>query len=232
MAKAKLSGWTPIEATPGVWTATGPGGRANLVRLIDGGSCLVSPIATVANTDGLPLDAKPIRYILAPNHFHNRWLLEAAAAAANAQLTATPTAIVRLEDVTGLNFSPLALLGKSLPPSIRLIEPDGLKNGEVWLRTENDGIVAWFVADTFFNSIPRERQKAPPPPPLSTENLRIARIFLGLGVRDRASLAAWLRAQLAADQPQWIVPCHGPIAGGEGLVRHIEQQISSILDPE
>ena len=41
--------------------------------------------------------------------------------------------------------------------------------------------------------------------------------FPSFGVQDAQTYTEWVRARLAQDQPNLLVPCHGALVGGDSL---------------
>jgi hypothetical protein len=189
-----------LEAVVGfedLWVAR----RGNLscvaVSLKTGRTCLYSPVeklsAEFAGKD-------PVRFLLAPNHYHNKAIGEYSEAFGDAHLVCSDAARPRLEKVTSQKFSGLAALGDELPAGVTLVEPEGLKTGEVWLHVQTGSKVAWIVTDAFcgLKGTGDEQSK-----------IGFLKTFPKYGVRDPDLFASWVRSRLEFETPDLVLPCHG-----------------------
>lgn len=198
----QLSEFAAIEGMPGVFTATTGRLRCTAVRLQSGGLCLYSPVAGLEPKARDSLDhLGRVDYLLAPNHYHNKGLAEYATAFPDARLVAPPASRPRLEKITGLTFGDPGALAGDLPDGMRLVSPEGLKTGEVWLVSRN----AWLVVDAFAGPSGGK----PSPQMLGT--------FPTYGVRDSVQYAAWIRDFVRSHPPHILVPCHGGIVDDPDL---------------
>lgn len=164
--------------------------------------------------------AGPVRYLLAPNHYHHLGIPEWLAACPGAMAVATPAARKRLakkhDDVAWGEIDELA---GGLAPDTRLLVPEGTANGEAWIEIERGDERVWIVSDAFFNvsEIPggfvglfvRATQTGP--------GLRLGQTWKYMALADRARYRDWLLARLAAAPPTTLVPSHGDIARGADL---------------
>lgn len=217
MAKANLLG--PFEPVPECSTlhiARKGNLRCTAFVLQDGGLCVFAPAKGLGDSARGSLEALgSVSHLLAPNHYHNIGLKEYAATFPGASICTTDIAAPRLEKVTGLNFDGLDALAGKLPEGINLLQPDGLKNGEVWLRVEVAEGVAWVVVDAFAG------------PKMTAGEARAAElgffgIFPKLGVGDKPAYRDWVARQIKADRPTLIVPCHGALVAAADLPEQIE----------
>jgi hypothetical protein len=214
---APHSAFAPLPECAGIFVATRGNLRCTAIVLRGGGICLYSPVARLNDAARASLDAiGHVTHLFEPNHYHNLAAAEYAAAFPRAVLCASPKAVPRLEKVTGLAFTDLADLTAQLPPHLSLVEPDGLRTGEVWLRAKTASLTAWFVVDAIAGAS------------MTDGNSRFAhptllRTFPRFGVRDKRAYVDWFARQLAADQPQLLVPCHGGIIAASDLPQKLKK---------
>lgn len=207
----EISAFSPLDEIGGAFVATKADLRCTAIKLQDGGLCLYSPVAGLSDAAKRSLAAiGRVTHLFAPNHYHNRGLAEYAAAYPKAMLCAPPKAAPRLAKVTGFSFRDLWDLTARLPPEISLLEPDGLKTGETWLRGAAGDLIAWFIVDAIAG------------PKMSDGETRfghpeLLRTFPHFGVRDRQAYVEWFALQLRHDRPRLVVPCHGGIMAADDL---------------
>lgn len=221
--KSELGAFIPLPEIDGVYVAHKSGLRCTAVVGKNGEICLFSPVQGLGTTAKASLsDIGSVSYLLAPNHYHNKALKEFSAAYPKARLCAAPAAAPRLQKVTGFEFDDLSDVAKALPDGLTLLEPDGLKTGEVWLRCDAKRRRTWFVVDAFSGpKILSEDDRSDEPSLLKT--------FPSFGVRDKTVYVKWLKRQMRADKPKLVVPCHGAISSGTDLpaklLRLVEQNL-------
>ena len=198
-----LSVFVPVTGLPNIWCARRGGARCTAVKLKGGGLMLFSPVQGLTASVQEQLAALgSVRFLLAPNHYHNKALLEYSKAFPDAAVVAPLDAQPRLARVTGLAFDDLSALTSVLPPSVKLLFPPGLKTGECWLRIKAKDTMAWVVVDAFCTrTAPAGASKASAPELLGT--------FPKMGVADKSVYGEWVQKQVAKDQPTIILPCHG-----------------------
>ncbi|MEO1686497.1 MAG: hypothetical protein AAFU61_01185 [Pseudomonadota bacterium] len=192
----------PAAGLDGVWTARGGKLNAFAVRLRDGGLCLYSPVAGLeaAARDGFA-DLGGVSALLAPNHYHNKGLAGHASAFPDAVPTCSAKAAPRLAKITGLAFDPVDALASRLAERQRLLQPAGLKTGEVWIEIETPSQVAWIVADAFTAPLHAPGVYAEAPAMLGA--------FPRLGVEDASAFKDWTSAELSRARPTALLSCHG-----------------------
>ena len=204
---SQLSPFRPLDGADGIHVAHRAGLRCSAITLKDGSLCLFSPVsglddAVIESLAGIG----DVAFLLAPNHYHNQALAEYDAVFPDALPCAPQGAVRRLEKITGHSFEKTERLAALLPDDTDIVEPAGLKTGEIWIRKRGDGPTLWMVVDAFKG--PKDA------PALSwSETPELLKTFPKFGIRDRDAYRNWLLAQIARDQPQALVPCHG------GLVR-------------
>ncbi|MEM8837653.1 MAG: hypothetical protein AAGE89_06145 [Pseudomonadota bacterium] len=199
---AASGAFTEIEGVDGVYVAQAGKLSSTAIRLKSGGLCLYSPVAAMAKKGATYFDGLgDVTVLFAPNHYHNKGLAAHAALFPDASLVAPSKAEARLNKVTGLAFGGLGDLEKDLPDHIRLLEPDGLKTGEVWLQVKQDPEVLWIVTDAF--SSERLPQGA------YAENPTLLGTFPKFGVQDAKVYREWVEQEISECEPTIVVPCHG-----------------------
>jgi hypothetical protein len=218
MAKAAtLSAFAPLPECAGIFVATKGNLRCTAIALARDGLCLFSPVAGLSAAARSSLDAiGDVTHLFAPNHYHNLGIAEYATAFPRASLCASPKAVPRLEKVTGLAFADLADLTARLPPHLSLVEPDGLRTGEVWLRAKTSSLTAWFVVDAIAGASMANGNSR-------FDHPTLLRTFPRFGVRDKKAYVDWFARQLAVDQPQLVVPCHGGIIASSDLPQKLKK---------
>ena len=165
--------------------------------------CLYSP------SPGLRSDAverlhglAAVSFLLAPNHYHTRGIAECQRLFPDADLVCSDAAKPRLSKVTGIEFSSLSKLSNKLPRHVQILEPKGLKTGEIWFEIEYANERVWVVTDAF-TSVP-VKSKA------FTETPSMLGTFPKFGVRDPTLYASWVKQKLSDRPPTILIPCHGP----------------------
>lgn len=223
--------WEPIDTDAGLWraekrTKQGWSIRSTAVRMADGRLLVVSPIRGLGDAahDELRAIGEPAA-LLAPNFFHNLGLREYAERYPDAVVVASDVAAPRVHKKTRLAIESLDALRGRLPGHVSILEPDGTKNGEVWLRVDTGAGVAWCVADALFN-VPASptgliglflrRTKTVP-------GLCIGWTFLSWGLRDRAAYRTWFERRLDLDRPTRLIVAHGEDAAGDDLPDRIAE---------
>jgi hypothetical protein len=217
------TGWVPIDERAGLFAlekvvASGWCWRALGVRLDGGEAALVSPVRGTLEKSRETLAAigRPT-FALAPNHYHFMGIAEARAP--ELSCVASDVARPRLKAKCGHTFESLDALRERLPRGITLLEPPGLKSGEVWLRAETERGVAWAVCDAFFNVnnalsgmmglALRATSTAP--------GLRIGDTFRWLVLGDKRAYRRWLEERIAEDAPRILIPSHGDVLIDDAL---------------
>ncbi|MCG8491772.1 MAG: hypothetical protein MI743_09180, partial [Sneathiellales bacterium] len=180
-----LSVFSPVPGVSGLWSAQKGGLRCTALKLRDGTLCLYSPVLGLTDTARESLQALgDVAFLLAPNHYHNKGVAEYAGAYPKAQLVCTDKARSRLEKQTGHKFQGLDRLQALLPDNCTLVEPEGLKTGEIWFELASEATRAWVVTDTFKG----------PTGPVGTvsERIELLGTFPKFGIQDKMSYMSWL----------------------------------------
>lgn len=194
--------FSPVGGLDGVYI--GRAGKLNCIafRLRDGSLCLYSPVAGLETSERDSL-AKlgGVSMILAPNHYHNKGLTGHTNAFPNASLVCSKGAEPRLKKITGLAFDPIVTLKSQLADNQRLLEPEGLKTGEVWVEIRTRTEIAWIVTDAFSAKLHS--------PGICAEAPNLLGTFPRYGVKDASVFKDWTNTQLSADRPSILLSCHG-----------------------
>jgi hypothetical protein len=216
-----LGAFTPLAEIADAYTATKGGLRCSAFKLNNGNLCLFSPVLGLGDEAIQSLKSiGNVSHLIAPNHYHNAGLAEYAKAFPAAKLCASPEAAPRLAKVTGLHFEDLQNLKKHFPKSFSILEPTGLKTGEVWIGNSSKSLNAWFVVDAI--SGPKMIDKVN-----RFGRPEILKTFPTYGIREVASYSAWFLEQLKADQPRLVVSCHGGLIAEDNLplkLRYLHQK--------
>ncbi len=210
-------GWEPIPAGVPLWSlekrdAAGWSLRTIALPLASRKLLVASPIRGLpeAAFEGLAALGEPAA-LLAPNHFHHLGLAQWRSRFPKVRVVASTAALPRLRTKSPVPFEPFEAIANDLPGHVRFLMPEGLKNGEVWLRLQGLRTVTWVVSDAFFHVVER---------PAGLEGLvlralgvapglRIGWTFKRWGVRDPSAYRSWLLRRIDADQPAGLVVGHG-----------------------
>ncbi|WP_051644787.1 hypothetical protein [Labrenzia sp. DG1229] len=203
-----------VAGIDGLWTICRGNLRATVARLSDGGVCLYSPVERTSDLLG---DIEPVRFLFAPNHYHNKAISEHVEAFGNADLVCSDAARPRLENVTGCQFASLSALSDVLPQTVTLVEPEGLKTGEVWMVVRCGNEVVWVVTDAFCGIKEKGEDSA---------QIGFLKTFPKYGLKDKERFSNWVRNRLGEEVPSVVVPCHGEIVRGP----EIRDGIMALLD--
>lgn len=191
-----------ISGLNGVYCARSGKLSCTALRLQDGGLCLYSPVAGLEKSQHAQLsELGGVSALLAPNHYHNKGLKPHVEAFPNASLYCPVSAEPRLNKITGLYFEPVSKLQSDLLTSHRILEPEGLKTGEIWIEIESDQERAWIVTDAFSAPVHSSEKFGGKASMLGT--------FPRYGVSDTATFKDWVKKRLAIAPPTMLLPCHG-----------------------
>ncbi len=214
-----LSAFTPVGQQVGLLSVQKGSLRCTALKLRDESLCLYSPVLGLYGTARDSLTALgDVSVLLAPNHYHHKGLAEYAQAFPDASLICSERARPRLEKQTGLSFGGLSVLTPRLPEDCDLIEPEGLKTGEVWIVRTHPGEHVWVLCDAF---------KGPSGKPGTvSDQVELMGTFPTYGIRDKKTYSAWVKARLETKTPTMVVPCHGSLVASPTLA----SQIVTLLD--
>lgn len=229
--------WQPIDDQRQLWYCPYyvPGYKACTLAFLSKNKdlLLVSPGAKLV--DSLPKElanGKNPTMALVPNAFHHMGVPAWRKKYRDLVVVASDDAIPRLKRKGYTSIQRLSLFKEALPENITLLEPEGMRFGEVWLRVASKEGVAWIVCDAFFNHpkfsnkfITRLIQKLMKAAP----GLQISNIVKYFLIKNRGLYKKWLRTQLAKDKPSILIPAHGEILRSPDLPEIIEKLIAARL---
>jgi phage tail protein X len=222
MATTKDDAWEMYDDTaPFAGALYGPQRvRMAVVGLGGGGLLVVSPGVPVSEALWEQLAKMgTVRFLLAPNHFHNAGLAAWKQRFPGATVVAHPRALARLrKKVPGVALEDLSALAAALPEGVRVFSPPMAKQGETWVSVRTKDGVGWFVTDGIMNN---ERLPGGAVGLLMRllgfrTELMTNPFFKRLFLTDKAAYKAWVNAELARDEPVLFVPSHGaPLRGAD-----------------
>lgn len=218
----QLSHFTPIEGDDRLWSAQSATLRCTAIRLVSGGLCLYSPVSGLSSDTLKDIqNLGEVKILLAPNHYHNKGLMEYTSAFPDAHLCCSSAAKTRLQKITRLEFEGLEKLAGDLPDGLGVLEPDGLKTGEIWITARTDHQVAWIMADTF--SGPKSK------PGHIADKVQLLGTFPKFGIADKQSYSAWLKNRLSKESPSLLIPCHGSMIRSPRLADDLKNALENAL---
>ncbi len=186
---------SPLAGLDGVFGVRSGPLACTAIRLDAGELCLYSPLPNLSETEFTALEELGrVSILMAPNHYHHRGIADHLQRFPKARLICAPLARPRLQKQTGLSFEALDVLTSKLPPNIQILEPVGLKTGEIWLQIAGGADLAWIVCDGF-------SEEAGMPAMLKT--------FPTFGIRDHVAYKLWVMSRIAERPPTILIPCHG-----------------------
>ncbi len=194
--------YQPIDGVAEILVARNPKNSSTAFSLRDGSICIYSPLPKLKKTELESLVANlDVSFFIAPNHYHHKGLHDHVELFKDATVVCSANAKPRLEKQTALKFQPLDQLASAIPSSIEIIEPQGLKTGEVWLRISLNDEVILVVTDAFC---------APDAPQGEFANRPdILKPFPKFGIGD-ANLFKTSALEIIDERPPTIlIPCHG-----------------------
>lgn len=205
-----------VAGVAGLWTIRRGNLRCTIMTLREGGACLYSP---VEKTSAAVANDHEVRFLFAPNHYHNRGIAEHTAVFADAKLVASQTAAPRLGKVTGHCFGTLDELREALVDGVSLVEPEGLKTGEVWMIIRAEEQLVWVVTDAFCGVLEKGDERA---------RAGFLKTFPTYGLQDKNLFSDWVRKRLEIEVPTMVIPCHGKIVHGAALDKEIQALLETL----
>jgi hypothetical protein len=194
-----------------------------VVRFPDGGTLVYSPTWLGDDTfERVERVGRPA-VLLAPNHFHHLSLARFRAQYPDAAVVGGETGLARLRARGHHDVHACAAAAARLPAGVTLLEPPGLKNGEVFVCVDGDGGPTWLVCDAFHNVV----RPVTGPRGAIMRWLRIlpglttSRVFRLVGLGDRPAFKAWMLEALEKRPPRRMVFCHGATFDGADLAERL-----------
>ena len=216
----KLGSISPVKGLEKLYVFDAGSLRCVALQLTGGGLCLYNPVQGLSTVSAEDLqDLGSIKYLLAPNHYHNRALREYSDYFTAAKVCGSRAATPRLKKLTRLELIGLTGLKRKLPAAVSLIEPQGLKTGEVWLRVKQSNQICWIVGDAFCGPAKGNRNSFSAMPEL-------LKPFPTYGIGNRTEYVAWVTSQIEADLPTTVVPCHGGLIRSKQLPQKLLKLVS------
>lgn len=213
-----LHSWQPLSQDGGVlalkyWFGFG---SANTVamRLHDGAWLVISPSVKSPPEvlDALAAQG-PVRALLAPNGFHHlgqpAWRTRFPDAVSYAPAGALDRLRKKAPDVP---FRPAEELSRALPPSVAILQPDGMKAPDLMLRWRGGADTVWFTGDMLSNTTGEDMAAVPrfifgllggKP------GYRLNRVPGIVYIKDHATWAASVLKAFEAAPPTVVIPAHG-----------------------
>ncbi|MEQ1564302.1 MAG: hypothetical protein ABMA64_01605 [Myxococcota bacterium] len=220
-----MGAWEQWDDRPLLGSTYGPTRvRTFVFGLRDGGLCAVSPGGRDEQRFAELEAHGPVRFLLAPNHFHNLGLASWKARFPDARVVAHPLALPRLRKrVPELGFEDLTALEAALPEGVRLFSPPATQ-GETWVSAKTADGSTWFVTDGILNEteLPRGVMGWGMWAMGFRTGLLTNPMFKRLFVR-KAEYQEWVRQQLALDPPTRFVPCHGAVLTGPDVAAALRE---------
>lgn len=188
--------------------------RSTAFRLTDGGWAVVSPIAAASDESLAALAAEgPVRFLLAPNHYHHLGIPRWKDAFPEVVVVAAEGARPRVAAEAGVTVDGFDRLQPHLGEGTAVWSPDGTKTGEAWVRTPTPSGPAWIVGDAWFHldRLPNTLNGWIGWLSGMGTGLQLGPTFRYACLSDPAGYHAWLRQRLAEDPPRVLVPSHGEV---------------------
>jgi hypothetical protein len=103
----------------------------------------------------------------------------------------------------------------------RLIEPQGLKTGEIWIDVAAKEVRLWIVTDAFRG--PKVPQKA------VSDSPELLGTFPTYGIANKQVYFDWLEQAARETAPNMLLPCHGSIVSNNGLSAVLTNLVGALL---
>lgn len=221
-----VKGWAQLHDELGLYELEKKDGsgwcwRSLALRLTDGTFAVFSPIQGTAGRLAALRDfgLSKLGLVVAPNHFHYLGVPDLLREHPEVGVVTSPTAARRLRGKLKRDLSPLDALRERLPKGVSVLEPPGLKTGEIWLSAQTSRGLAWIVCDAFFHVTHEVRGAMGWALKLTATvpGLRIGNTFRWMALGDRRAYREWLEAQLRDEPPRVLIPSHGDVLEDDDL---------------
>ena len=230
--------WQPLAPEVGLWQIdswmpSGLPAHTLSLRLRDKSLLVIGPTAQLTTRHIAELRKMGrVSYILVPSTAWHDGLKEFGSKCPGAKYIAAKSAHEALNKATGLKFeTPWESLRTQIPELVQLLVPEGLKNGETWMRVQTRRGMAWIVADTLVNY-----QNIPP----GIAGWRYAIRGLGPGLRipmwhkmtgieEKGLLRSWIFERIREDRPAVLIPLHGTPLASPDLPRRLRAFVDDFL---
>ena len=242
MASSRQVGsWQPLAPEVGLWQIdswlpNGMPARTLSLRLKDKSLLVIGPTLELTTRHVSELRKMGrVSYIMVPSSSWHHGVKDFGSKCPGARYIASKEVHESLASSTGLKFeTPWESLRAKVPELVQILEPEGLKNGEIWLRVQTRRGMAWIVADTLVNY-----QNIPPgiggwrfwirglgP------GLRIPMLHKMLAIEDKGQLRSWIFERIREDRPAVLVPMHGAPIASPDLPRRLRAFVDDFLGQE
>ena len=240
-ATRQVGAWQPVAPEVGLWqieswTPNGLPVRTLSLRMKDKSLLVIGPTRELTNRHAAELRKMGrVSFILAPSVGWHHGLKEFGAKCPGAKYVAAKSAHEKLVRATGLKFeTPWESLRGLVPELVQLLVPDGLKNGETWLRVQTRRGMAWIVSDTIVNyaNIPKGiggwrylvRGLGP--------GMRIPMFHKMMAIESTGALRSWIFERIREDRPAVLIPLHGAPIASPDLPRRLRAFVDDYLGHE
>ena len=202
------------------------------IKVADNEFVLVSPGAKMLDDWPEALKSSDTKiHIIMPNGFHYMGVNTWQAQYPDAKLYASDEAIPRLlekgiQESQGNGIRVLQNEQPPLPQGYDILFPPGHREGEVWVRKQDESQGStWITCDSFLNyervsnqPIARFMQKVLGAAP----GLKMSQIIKWFIIKDRKSFKGWALNQVGFDQPTTLIPSHGEVRRNKDLAKELE----------
>ena len=234
----KVGSWQPLAPEVGLWhiESWAPNGlpvHTMSLRLNDKSLLVIGPTSELTARHLTELRKMGrVAYILAPSSDWHHGLKSFGSKCPGAKYVAEKEAQASLIAATGLKFeTPWESLRGKIPELVQVLVPDGLKNGELWIRLQTRRGMAWIVSDIIVNytKIPKGiagwrywiRGLGP--------GLRIPFFQKMSSVADAGHLRSWIFERIRNDRPAVLLPMHGAPLTSPDLPRRLRAFVDDNL---
>lgn len=173
-----------------------------------------------------------VRFMLAPNSYHNMGIASWREQFPQAVLVAHKDAQPRL---LKKGFGPIedcAAARTDLPRNAEIIEAPGTRIGETWLVLRTAAGAIWCTCDAFFNFAKVSRRwylQAYAKIMKSAPGLKMSGLFTNAGVHDKRLFKNFALERLGIDKPNVLVPAHGEILKDSALPERLRALLEERL---
>lgn len=239
----KKNTWLPLDTHPemllGQYVVPNFISNSVALKVDDRNYVLVSPGKKMLNDWPEDRRGDDIQiHIIMPNGFHYMGVSAWQAAFPTAKLYASELAIPRLleKGIKETGTDNIRALEDELPPlpvGYDVLFPPGHREGEIWLRKQDQNLgTTWITCDSFLNyerysnqPIARFLQKLLDAAP----GLKMSQVIKYFIIKDRKSFKNWTLDQLAVDHPTTLIPSHGEVLQSTSLSHDIQTLLKKRL---
>lgn len=147
-------------------------------------------------------DIGDIAYIIAPNIFHHLGIKDYMKAFPKAKVYAPTDAIEKLNKKLSLKLLKLDEISKLMPTGVKIIIPEGLKSGEMWLYFKTKSSNSLFVIDSFAGGKGEDDFE-------KKGKALLRGVFKNMCLKDKEVHLDWIKTFLDKQKVDNLLPCHG-----------------------